>query len=115
MKNIKFRVWDGETMMYAPSKDVSLSRFWRLIENTRRDYKVQQFTGLKDKRGKDIYEGDIIDYEDVDNITDSGIILIEWDKESAGWGIDGSAICAGEVMVLSKVIGNKYQNLELLL
>ena len=51
MREIKFRAWDKLTqrMIYR-------------VFNTRNDedYILMQYTGLKDKNGKEIYEGDII-------------------------------------------------------
>ena len=34
--------------------------FWDLTNNAKEDLIVQQYTGLKDKDGKEIYEGDIV-------------------------------------------------------
>lgn len=57
---IKFRAWDGHDMLTP--------WFWlaesngTLVPNTlaRKAVNVMQFTGLKDKNGKEIYEGDLL-------------------------------------------------------
>jgi uncharacterized phage protein (TIGR01671 family) len=55
-REIKFRVWLKQTnsMQYSDK----LSTFFADYEN--KNYEIMQFTGFKDLKGKDIYEGDII-------------------------------------------------------
>jgi uncharacterized phage protein (TIGR01671 family) len=61
MREIKFRVWDNVDYMSSPfTLNDILSR---KVEFTS-DCKVMQFTGLFDKNGNEIYEGDIISFED---------------------------------------------------
>ena len=88
MKELKFRVWDSRLKNFtAPFESLFLNS---------REYVVTQFTGLKYKNGKEIYEGDIVaenvEYEGREPLspTRAGVEIgtIVWDEDKHGWGID---------------------------
>ena len=60
MREIKFRVWDKNAkVIWIPEKILN-DNFKDKIRTENDIIILMQFTGLKDKKGKEIYEGDIL-------------------------------------------------------
>lgn len=59
-RQIKFRAWDGKEMIEKP---VVSSFDWNKGSSGGTHDTLMQFTGLLDKNGKEIYEGDILKHD----------------------------------------------------
>lgn len=113
MRDIKFRAWDRSENKIKPvcfdvgfddDEEDNTVPGWRAFEWPE-IYELMQYTGLKDRNGKKIYEGDIIK-SDV-----KGIREVYWSDDDCGLVCDGTSVYR---MSGGEVIGNIYENPELL-
>ncbi len=85
------------------------------------EFELMQSTGLKDKNGKEIYEGDIVKFSDCDD--DVYVTPVVWDKNYSCFGVSFSGKYPVSFDYLEEfytelkdieVVGNIYENKELL-
>lgn len=133
MKELKFRIWikdekryydesDEESYMIVPNGNVTYTSeayeeygvWFNDTTNATNGVIVEQYTGLKDKNGKEIYEGDIVTLDgewEVIKDTDCSVITFENGCFRVGDGYENEA---GSYLSDWRVIGNVHENANLL-
>lgn len=119
MRKIKFKAWSKKKKRWlGVNLQMSLVDgvlWWQfgydidvLSKEEAENIVLLQYTGLKDKNGKEIYEGDIIEFEGYDN----GEVI--FDEKIAGYVIRFPNGSAWRSFTTSVVIGNIFENKELM-
>ena len=118
----KFRAWNKEkkTMHYKAEQTydcldgiplIYKSSFGDVLDDE--NYIVEQCTGLKDKNGKFVFEGDVVRLDGLDEV-----FIVVYEENFCGVGLkhsDGLATSVTpSILKNSEVIGNIHENAELL-
>ena len=104
MREIKFRAWWKDTMEKIP--DFMEEYLIEVLNNDPDNpFIFSQFTGLLDKNGKEIFEGDVV--------KEGGLVsVIEWANERYCYRTTTGTI--GLYGFCGEIIGNIYENPELI-
>ena len=127
MREIKFRVFDKKIGKIFKAHDLRFTAeeaIYEVCHDTIRndggkhweftDFKevvLMQFTGLKDKNGKEIYEGDILTYNGITSNGNKIIREVNYNAENARF--QSGMYPLTQSVELSEIIGNIYENPEL--
>ena len=119
MREIKFRVWDTEEGKMHHNVGVQGNCVFGNMEETlllsAEHNPVMQYTGLKDKLGKEIYDGDIVEYEVSLVPFIKEVYFVEADRNCFVFRQPGNSNGACTYLQTAKleIIGNIYENPEL--
>ena len=135
MREIKFRAWNGKSMEYGGfclhASNGEICHLASGLTNVTIDSPKMQYTGLKDKNGKEIYEGDVVKCHKFTQELGDNLGVMEGEREFIAkiefsvFGGTQAILPNGEFMFVwefeegwheesLETIGNIYENPELL-
>ena len=141
MREIKFRAWHKHSRIMADVinikfqyKEITLDVptdkinpdwvcWWHATNVNFDEIELMQYTGLKDKNGKEIYEGDICRWRDLETFNGEiieDIFVVIWNNEKLAWYTQNLDSNFGYDLYEYtddrdlEVIGNIYENADLL-
>ena len=123
--DIKFRAWSKKDKMMLPWSTIRQSAFnnskdgfgllYQILVTRREDFDLMLPVGLKDKERKEIYAGDVVSYIDIPTGLHDGNYEVIFDAGFIGINtLLQSNLCDIGCHKYVEVIGNKYDNPELL-
>ena len=121
MRQIKFRAWDkqSEQMFSVYSIEFRKNGLYVNLDTTSKAnglreswlfgdrFELMQYTGLKDKNGKEIYEADLVKHPSYPTP-----LRVEWDYDQ--WGLFDGICNEASLNDECEVTGNIYENPEIL-
>jgi hypothetical protein len=115
-REIKFRAWDKSCNKMRGENGIKDCFSLRSDGVYNDDYILMQFTGLIDKNGKEVYEGDIVIHDSEKIVVSYGIQSVDA-FEGAGfnlWSFYGEKLGGFRLQSEIEIIGNVFENPELL-
>ena len=116
MREIKFRAWNKQTRRMEDVRQINFFDSEMLNGNSEwyslRHIELLQHTGLNDKNGKEIYEGDIVV---LNNIENDNMCIVRYEHSSyrlEGWSLREDLSNVEDRFL--EVVGNIYENKNLL-
>lgn len=121
MREIEFRFWNKEKKVMCYNNEDKSASYWdgvccsnialvnSILKNLD-EYEVMQYTGLKDKNGTKIYEGDVLEFDFIGKQK----AVVYFNDTYAMFGLKPLGNFVYATIDEGVVVGNKYDNPELL-